>query len=186
MHNTTLALVLLSLFTDSGKAAEIEGDLLEQARRHGMPWFWLQVMLTCVALFFHNLRTEAAKFLLCGYAIYELVLKLNWWALRPLRYSLWDRLDLETSQLPVMDNCINTAVAFGLGMLLTGLSPKHGSQLTFVAAGFMLGRVVLLDSQEYKVPRFIAFALIPAVTGVLLMKWQQLRGSDPHKLHASH
>jgi hypothetical protein len=185
MHNTTLALVILSLFSDSDKAAEIEGDLLEQARRHGKLWFWLQVKLTCIALFFHNLRKEPAKFLLCGYAVYELVLKFNWWAVNPVRFALWRGLHLDTSQLPVMDNSINTVVAFGLGMLLTWLSPKHGSQITFVAAGFMLGRIALLDGVAY-LPRLIAFALIPAVAGVLLMKWRELHTSGPHKLHASH
>jgi hypothetical protein len=186
MHNTTLALVILSLFTTVDKAAEIEGDLLEQAGRHGRLWFWLQIKLTCITLFFHALRMEPGKLLLFGYAVYELVLKLNWWALNPVRRALWRGLDLNRFQLPVMDNAIDTAVAFSLGMLATWLSPRHGSQITFVAAGFMIGRVVLLDSQEYKVPRFIAFALIPAVAGVLLMKWRELRGSGTHKLHASH
>jgi hypothetical protein len=185
MHNTTLALIILSLFADADKAAEIEGDLLEQALRHGKFWFWFHVKLTCITLFFHNLRTETAKLLLCGYAVYELVLKFNWWALNPLRWALWRAFHLETSRLSVMDNFINTVVAFTLGMLLTRLSPKHGSQITFVAAGFMLGRVALLDGVA-ELPRLITFALIPAVAGVLLMKWRELRGSGPHKLQASH
>jgi hypothetical protein len=184
MHNTTFALTTLALFVTPDKAAEIEGDLLEQARGNKL-WFWYQVKLTCIALFFHNLRAEPAKLLLCGYAVYELVLKFDWWVLRPLRYSFRRSFELDAAQSVIMNNLIVVQVAFVLGIVLTLLSPKHGSQITFVAAGFFLGRVALMDGAS-DVPRFIFFGLIPAVVGVLVMKWQELRNGGPFIPHASH
>jgi hypothetical protein len=185
MHNTTFALVVLSLFTDADKAAEIEGDLLEQARRHGKLWFWLQVKLTCIALLFHSLRAETAKFLLYGYAVYELVLKFNWLVLNPLRASVRRGFHLDAAQFGVVNNLITVQVAFTLGMALVLLSPKHGSKITAVAAGFMIGRVALLDGVS-DIPRLIAFALIPAVAGNLLMKSLELRNGGPFIPYASH
>jgi hypothetical protein len=175
MHDTTLALVILSLFTTTDKAAEIEGDLLEQARRRGRVWFWWQIKLTCIALFFHGLWREAGKLLLIGYAVYELVLKLNWWALNPLRFALWRGLDLDASQLPVMDNLVVTLTAFSLAMLSTRLSPGHSFRIIVLAAGFMCGRFLLLDDIA-DVPRFLAFALLPGIAGAIVMKWMMLNG----------
>jgi hypothetical protein len=183
MPDATPALTLLALFTTADKAAEIEGDLLEQAQSRGRLWFWLQVKLTCIALFFHQLRTEPANLLL-GYAAYELVLKLNWWALSPLRFALWRGLDLDRSQLPMLDNSIIFVVALGLGKLVTWLSPKRGGQITLLAAGFVLGRVALLDGIE-ALPRLLVFALLPGVAGMLMMKWMQLRRGGPQDLWAS-
>ena len=186
MHKITFALTLLALFTHPDKAAEIEGDLLEQSRRNGRLWFWLQIKLTCIALFFHTLRTEAGKLLLLSYAAYELVVKLDWWALRPLRFVLWRDLDLDAAQRPVMDNFIYTSVAFGLGMLLVRLSPQHGGQITLLAGGFLLGRIALLEGAWF-VPRLVVFVLLPAILGALLMKWMELRrssGNDTGFRHA--
>jgi hypothetical protein len=184
MHNTTLALTILALFTNNDKAAEIEGDLLEQARGKRL-WFWWQVKLTCIALFFHNLRAEPAKLPLLGYAVYELMLKFNWWVLTPLRRSLRGGLDLDEAQAIVMNNVIAVQVAFMMGIVLTLLSPKQGAQLTFIAAAFYLGRLVLLEGLA-DVPRFLAFALVPAVLGVLLMKALELRNGGPFIPQASH
>src|SRR5688572_23948419 len=102
--NTTFALVCLSLFTDSDRAAEIEGDLLEQSRTRGRVWFWWQVKLTCLALFFYGLRQKGGKLLLISYAVHELALKLDWWVLDRVRFALWRGLDLNRAQLPVMEN----------------------------------------------------------------------------------
>lgn len=184
MHNTTLALVLLSLFTTSDKAAEIEGDLLEQSRRHGRLWFWLQVKLTCVALFFHNVRAEPGKLLLGGFAVYELALKIDWWVLNPVRVALWRGLHLSTPQQSIFENSVHTVAAFILAMLVTRLSPRHGGQITFIAAGFLSGRVLLQDGWFF-VPRLLAFVVIPAVLGVLLMKWMELRRNGAQELRAS-
>jgi hypothetical protein len=174
MHNTTFALAVLAMFTTAERAAEIEGDLLEQSRTRGRLWFWWQVKLTCIVLFFYGLRQEAGKLLLISYAVYELVLKLNWLALNPLRFALWRGLDLDNSQLPVMHNFVNSSVAFSLAMLVTRLSPRHGGYITLLAGGFMFGRIVLLDGAPF-VPRFVVFVLLPAISGALLMKWLELR-----------
>jgi len=64
---------------------EIEGDLLEQSRAHGRFWFWYQLKLISLVLAFDAFIKAPARILLYSYAIYELVLKLNWWLLIPLR-----------------------------------------------------------------------------------------------------
>jgi hypothetical protein len=186
MHNTTFALTTLALFVTPDKAAEIEGDLLEQARGNTL-WFWFQLKLTCIVLFFHNLRTEPGKLLLCGYAVYELLLKFNWWVLNPVRFELRRGLDLNPVQSAWMDNFITVQVAFMMGMLFTLLSPKHGSQITFVALGFVAGRLVLESSAtDPDLPRFIVFGMIPALAGTMQMKWLELRNGRPLIPYASH
>lgn len=174
MHETTFALVLLSLFTTTDKAAGIEGDLLEQARRHGPLWFWLQVKWTCLMLFFHTLRKDSGMLLLVSYAIYELMLKLNWWGLIPLRAALRKGLSLEAAQMPSINNVITTLVAFTLGMLVTRLAPRHGAALVTLAAGMWLGRLVILEGSD-ELPRFLIAALVPVLCGTLLMKWLEVR-----------
>ena len=174
---TTFALVCLSLFTDVDRAAEIEGDLLEQVKRRGKFWFWWQVKLTCLALFFYGLRQERGRLLLISYALYELALKLDWWVLWSVRVALWRGLDLTRGQLPVMENCLHTFVAFSLAMLVVRLSPKYGGPSILLAGGFLLGRVVLLAENDptHSVIRFLVFILLPAIVGTLLMKWMELR-----------
>lgn len=181
MHGTTIALVLLALFTSNDKAAEIEGDLLEQSRTRGKLWFWWQVKLTCIALFFHGLRRHTGMLLLISYAMYWLTLEFNAFVLSKVHTFLWRRLDLNNAQLPIMENAIWSATAFGLGMLAVKLSPKHGGQVTLLAGGLLCGRVWLWDSPEMQVPRLVVFVLLPAILGVLLMKWMELRGA----FHAS-
>lgn len=183
MHNTTFALTMLALFTTAERAAEIEGDLLEQARRKGRMWFWLHLKLTCVALFFYGLRQEAGKLLLLSYAIYELGLKLSWWLLNPLTVMLNRSVGFGVPHVVLKDFVI-APCAFGLGMLITRLSPKHGATLVVLACGLLVGRVTLLGGIPDAV-RLVGFAVIPAVLGAVLMKWLELRrGLDT--VHASH
>jgi hypothetical protein len=172
MHNTTFALTVLALFTTADRAAEIEGDLLEQSRSRGRVWFWLHVKLTCVALFFYALRQETGKLLLFSYAIYELGLKLSWWVLIPVTVTLRRSFGLDIPHETLHDFVI-APCAFGLGMLITHLSPKHGGSLVLLAGGLLFGRVTLLDGVPDAV-RLVGFALLPAVLGALLMKWMEL------------
>jgi hypothetical protein len=173
MHNTTLVLVILALFTSADKAAEIEGDLLEQAQGRGRVWFWWQIKLTCIALFFHNLRAEPGKLLLYGYATYELGLKLAWWVLNPMARSIRRGLHLDVS-FAFVNNLVILNCAFVLGALITRYVPKQGGQIVLLAGGFLLGRELLMDGILDAV-RLAVFALLPAVLGALLMKWQELR-----------
>jgi hypothetical protein len=174
MPDTTFALTLLSLFTTADKAAEIEGDLLEQSRVRGRAWFWWQVQLTCIALFFHGLRQEAGKILLFSYAIYELLFKFGYWVLNPMRRALARALDARVSEMPLTNGAIDVLFGFTVGMLLVRLFPKHGGQIFFIVFGLAFGRVALLRS----VPEAAAIALfggVPALLGALLMKWMELR-----------
>jgi hypothetical protein len=173
MPDTTLALTLLALFTTADKAAEIEGDLLEQAQGRGRLWFWWQIKFTCIALFLHNLRAEPGKLLIYGYATYELGLKLAWWVLNPLSRSIRRGLHLEVSH-SFVNYLVILNFAFVLGLLITRYVPRQGGQILLLAGGFLLGRELLLDGFP-DAARMAAFALLPAVTGALVMKWQELR-----------
>lgn len=51
MRRGTLALALLSLFTSEQRAAEIEGDLIEERAWRGGSWFAIHVVRTALALF---------------------------------------------------------------------------------------------------------------------------------------
>jgi hypothetical protein len=176
MHDTTFVLTILALFTSRENAAEIEGDLLEQSRRHGRGWFWWQVGQTSLALFLHRLRQEGGRLLLFSYAVYELALKLNWWGLNPLRRALRSKLALEAPQMLMMNHAITFLSALALGVLLARLSPKQGGQIALLASGLLLGRVALLSGVSAAVP-FVPFAFVPALAGALLVKWLELRGS---------
>jgi hypothetical protein len=173
MPDTTLALTLLALFTTADKAAEIEGDLLEQAQGRGRLWFWWQVKLTCITLFFHNLRAEPGKLLLFGYATYELGLKLAWWVLNPIARSIRRGLPLDVS-FTIVNYVVIVNFAFMMGLLITRYVPRQGGQVVLLAGGFLLGRELLMDGMP-DAARMAAFALIPAMLGVLVMKWQELR-----------
>lgn len=175
MHKITFALVVLSLFTSNEKAAEVEGDLLEQARSRGRIWFWWQLKFVCIALFLHALRQETGKLLLLSYAIYELGLKLNWWALMPLTFWVGRNQMISLSPVLVRD-VIMLPCAFAVGMLVMRLSPRQGGQLVFLAAGMLLGRVAILDGFA-DVWRLFLVAVLPALGGALLMKWMDLRAA---------
>lgn len=174
MHNVTFALAVLSLFTTTDKAAEIEGDLLEQSLTKGRTWFWWHVKLTCIALFFHGLRQEAGKILLFSYAIYELLVKFSYWVLNPMRRAFARALDMRVSEMAWANLAIDVLFAFMVGMLLARWFPKHGGQVIFIVIGMALGRVALLMGT----PEAVALALagvVPALVGALVMKWQELR-----------
>jgi hypothetical protein len=56
MHNRSLALLLLSLFTTRQRAAAIEGDLIEESEHRGSRWFAMHVVGTTLALFRESVR----------------------------------------------------------------------------------------------------------------------------------
>lgn len=178
MHDTTFALTVLALFTTAERAAEIEGDLLEQSRIHGRTWFWMQIVLTCIALFFHGLRQGVGGTLLFSYAIYELLFKFGWWVLRPMRWMLARTFELRVPEMQMANMSIDALFGFAIGMLLVRAFPKNDGQILVLVIGLALGRVALLRS----VPEALGIALVgamPALLGALLMKWRELRrGND--------
>ncbi len=100
MHKRSVPLIFLALFTSAERAAEIEGDLLEQRRVNGMLWFVAHVILTAFALFRQTLIQQPLLVLLPGYAVYELVVKLHLWAIQPTLIYL--RYDLDYSSEPLL------------------------------------------------------------------------------------
>lgn len=176
MADPTLTQTTLALFTSAEKAEEIEGDLIEQAATHGRWWYLLQIKLTAVALFFHTLFQEPGKHLLLGYAVYELLLKVNWWLLEPMRWFLIYKRDWTGWPLP-LDSMFNACAGFIVGMVLVRLFPKAGATIGLISMALVLARVFLLQGQTQFV-MVVIFALIPLVflvLGLLTMKWLELR-----------
>lgn len=173
MADPTLTQTTLALFTTAEKAEEIEGDLIEQAATRGRWWYLLQVKLTAAALFFHGLFREPGKHLLLGYAVYELMLKVNWWLLRPIRLFLNFELGWVEWQWQI-NGVLNACTAFAVGMLLVRLFPRAGAQIAFIATALMLARVSILQSAQYAA-EIAVFALLPLTLGLLAMKWLELR-----------
>jgi hypothetical protein len=169
MADTTNTLALLAMFTSEEKAAEIEGDLLEQAVANGMSWYVLQLLGTLISLFLYGLRKEAGKLILLSYAVYELVLKLNWMVLRPLRRELGDRLGFAANEMLPVSNTFNGAVAVALAMLMIRLSPRYGAYVLVLAVGMMLGRVTILGDPLYAL-QLLCFAALPAFLGAFAMR----------------
>jgi hypothetical protein len=174
MPDTTFAQSLLALFTTPDRAAEIEGDLLEQRRERGSLWFAWQVIATSATLCLAGLRQRGGLLLLIAYATYELVLKLNWMVLLPVKRRMAHEWDLTFLVPELVRNGINGTTNFLLGMLLVRLSPRHGASVVLLAAGLMLGRVAILDSVGYAL-QMAVFGVTPALGGMLLMRWLQLR-----------
>lgn len=74
MHRRTVAHMLLSLFTTDLRAAEIEGDLIEERVSRGDAWFTVHVIGTTIALFGESykqapLRITAASAAAAGLSV---------------------------------------------------------------------------------------------------------------------
>lgn len=169
MSDATFVLAFLSLFTSVERAAEIEGDLLEQAGTQRRLWFVGQVLVTGFVLFLHGIRQQPGKLLLFSYAVYELTVNFNWWVLTPLRRTLGRTLDLSVSEMLMTNDLINGLVGFSLGMLLTRLFPKYAGQIILLTSTLWLGRIALLTNVQAAV-ELAFFALTPALLGALCLQ----------------
>jgi hypothetical protein len=66
MRSGTLAFTLLSLFTTEQRAAEIEGDLIEEATYRGRSWFTIHLIGTTLALFEASYRQAPIRITALG------------------------------------------------------------------------------------------------------------------------
>jgi hypothetical protein len=64
----TFAFTLLSLFTTEQRAAEIEGDLIEEREYRGRWWFMINAIGTALALFNHSYRQAPLRITALGAA----------------------------------------------------------------------------------------------------------------------
>jgi hypothetical protein len=68
MRSGTFAFALLSLFTTEQRAAEIEGDLIEEAMYRGRSWFMIHLIGTALALFSESYRQAPIRITALGLA----------------------------------------------------------------------------------------------------------------------
>jgi hypothetical protein len=172
MHKPSFTLAFLALFTTVEKAAEIEGDLLEQARVHGRLWFVTQVIAIAFALFWQTLLQQPLPVLLPAYAVYELVVKLHLWALRPLRYYLEFDLDYSAQLVEVSIKGISFVLAYLIGMTLVRFLPKTGMPVAIGAVTLIMARVLML--QEVMSASAVLFFAMPILLGGLHAKSMNL------------
>lgn len=173
-----LTQLALALFVAADKAWEIERDLREQALQYGKHWHLWQLLLTCTYLAAVQLRQESGKLILVSYAVYELVLKLNWMVLLPAkRYVQFTVLENSTSFV-LSAAMVNSVSALLIGAVLVRLSSRHGFLILLLASGLMLGRTALLQSWVYAM-QIAVFALTPGIVGALLAKWRELSLATP-------
>jgi hypothetical protein len=172
MHKPSFALVFLALFANVEKAAEIEGDLLEQVRVHGRLWFVTQIILTSFALFRQTLLQQPLLVLLTAYGVYELVVKLYLWVIRPFRYYLQGDLDYSTQLAVFSTRCMSITSGYLIGMTLVRFLPKTGMPIAIGAAGLVMARVLLL--QEVTSTSALLFFVVPVLLGGLHAKSRNL------------
>ena len=178
MPHTTGTQLVLALFVNADKAWEIEGDLREQARQCRTGWYLWQLVLTCTWLAAAQLRQHFGKLILVSYAVYELVLKLNWMLLLPAkRYLQFTVLDDSTSYV-LSAALVNSLSALVIGAVLVRLSSRQGFLILLLASGMMLGRTALLQSGGYAM-QIAVFALTPGIVGALWAKWRELSLVSP-------
>lgn len=78
MPEYKVSLTLLSLFTSTDRALEIQGDLLEESREYGKLWFYTNVGLTTFALYLRAFMKAPLKTLLVSVVLGEMLLLLFW------------------------------------------------------------------------------------------------------------
>ena len=163
MRNPSMPLVFLALFTTVEKAEEIEGDLLEQAHSHGRLWFIIQLVLTSCALFRQTLLQQPLLVLLPGYGVYELVVKLQLWAIRPLRLYLQHDLDYPATLLSFGTRFVWVISGYLIGMTLVRYLPRTGIHVAIGAHSLIITRVLMLH--EVATASALLFFITPLLIG---------------------
>lgn len=78
MPEYKLSLTLLSLFTGTDRALEIQGDLLEESREHGRVWFYTHVWLTTFALYGRAFMQAPLKTMVVSVVLGDLLFLIFW------------------------------------------------------------------------------------------------------------
>jgi hypothetical protein len=162
MHKPSVPLIFLALFTSAERAAEIEGDLLEQRRVNGSLWFVTHMVLTAFALFRQTLMQQPLLVLLPGYAVYELLVKWHLWAIRPALIHLRYELDYPLEPL-IASRSIWIVTGYLLGFMLVRYLPKTGIHTAIVAVTLGMARALLLN--EVSSVSVLVFLVVPVLLG---------------------
>jgi hypothetical protein len=155
MRHPSLAFTLLSMFTTTEKASEIEGDLIEQSHIHGKSWMRRQVPLVVLALFGQAISRSCASIVLLSVpafaAIFSSVMLSEWLYRGPIGPYLTEQLafSLTAAKLAVLALTVFPAT-YLIGAVLVLAAPALGTRVAAATAVvfsvFVTGMHLYLDS----------------------------------------
>ena len=171
MGKPTLAYATLSLVVPADRAAEIEGDLIEQSVGKSSLWFSTQIALTALLMFRASILRNPVVALLLGYAVYELMVKAHIWGIRALRIHLLYELDLPRFPALIPVYFLLIALPFVVGAALIRLVPTYGFHAAAAAAALLLFRTVILN-EGVSVLTVVLYVAMPMMLGALYASWR--------------
>lgn len=180
MAEPSLSLSILALFTPPERAAEIEGDLIEQAHSRSSAWFACHVVLTALSLCRAAVARNFLFVALLSYAAYELTAKAFFWGIRPLRW--YAEYELGIARLPTVSLTYALVVlfTFAAGGGLVRFLPAFGAQVAVGAIVLFLLRLVVLQ-EGYTVVQLVLCVAVPILAGAIVTNWLSLRTTLPFR-----
>lgn len=177
MHKPSLAFSLLSLFAPPEKAAEIEGDLIEQSRSRGRAWKALHVLLTTVALFRAAVLRNFFFVVLLSYGTYELMAKTFFWGIRPLQVYLLFELALPGSVVRPLIYLLASSAGLFVGAALVRFLPRVGTQVAIGTIGLFFLRLAVLQ-EGFSVYQVLLYGAMPMLLGMFVAnRWGLAHGA---------
>jgi len=173
MPKPTLPLITLSFFTTPQKAAEIEGDLVEQAYQERKLWFAYQVALTALFLFRSALIRNFFAVALMSYATYEFCTKAYFRGIRPLRWYVEFELGVPSSYSLLLTYALVILVTFLAGWVLLRLLRNLGSQVLIGVITLLFLRLAVLQ-EGFTLVQLSFCVAVPMLAGAILANWINL------------
>lgn len=176
MPDPSASLAVLSLFTTPERAAEIEGDLIEQAQSRGSLWYASQIAVTTLALFRASVFRNFFVLALMSYAAYELSAKSYFFGFRPLRWYLQSE-GVSLATVTWLTYTLVAVFTFIVGAGLVRLVPRLGAQVAIGAITLFLLRLFVLQ-EGFTITQLALCVALPMFAGVVVSNRQCLvRGS---------
>lgn len=187
MRHPSVAFTLLSLFTTTEKASEIEGDLIEQSHAYGKSWMRKQVLLVALSLFGRAISrngTSIALLSVPAFAAIFLSVMLSEWLYRgPIGTYLADELafSLPAAKLALLGLTVFPA-AFLIGAVLVRAAPVLGTRVAVATAVvfslFVTAMHVYIDSPSVipvKLAVELGLVTVPLLCGSISSHRRALR-----------
>lgn len=143
MYSRTFAFSLLSLFTSRQRAAEIEGDLIEESRYEGIFWFRFHVFATTFALFRESFKKAP---------FYITVLTVVGTGLSSLTCGMVSWMFYAPDAVipvPALGLFAVFPWAFLIGFMLEYLKPGQGVQAATLTAVLLSFMAIIIQTQDY-------------------------------------
>jgi hypothetical protein len=179
MPKPSFSLSILSLFTTPERAAEIEGDLIEQAHSQGSGWFTYHVVITALSLFRAVVAKNVLLISLLSYASYELCAKVFFLGIRPLRWYLEFEIAFPRTATTSLTYALVVVFMFVVGNGLVRLLPAHGGPVALGTAALFYLRLAVLQ-EGYSVTQATLCVAAPIILGCLLANWLRLSERTAH------